>query len=319
MFIARQKAEKDSPGITRINGSATCGFHFNLQDRLKPGDKIEVTTGGFNQDLDNSPKRIPFLGSYTEVLKYFSDNTYDPPKTFFLHIPKTAGTTFRLIMRQHFQGCTTQPSRYAEIKNRGYPHFFYPVELPESDIEACRYLSGHYPFIFKNLLGRNCQVLTFLRNPVARAVSNLNHFKQNNRLFRDLPIEEIYDYVKVTMNNMQVRFLAHRSFEENLSLLPGESVSERVYKNAVENLRSCFLVGLCEEFDRSITLLEVKWNTTLGYKSRTRQNVTKQKADLNDELIEKIAADNQYDIQLYNAAKEFFADECEKYGLSRPQ
>ena len=314
-FISRQTAEKDSPGVTRINGSATCGFHFDLQNNLEPGDKIEIKTGVFNQDLDNSPKRIPFLGSCAEVLKYFSDKTYDPPKAFFLHIPKTAGTTFRFIMRQHFQGCTTQPPRYIEIKNRGYPHFFYPMELPENEIETCRYLSGHYSFIFKHLLGKNCQVLTFLRDPVARAISNLNHFQQNNNLFKELSIEEIYDYVKVSMNNLQVRFLAPRSFEGNLSLLPSESVSEQIFNDARENLRLCYLVGICEQFDSSIALLEKKWNTRLPYKSHTRQNVTKQKAELSTELLEKIKTDNHYDIQLYDIAKKIFVNECNTYGL----
>lgn len=318
-FITKQTAEKESPGVTRINGSAACGFHFDLQNKLESGDKIEVKTGVFNQDLDNSPKRIPFLGSYAEVLKYFSDKIYDPPKAFFLHIPKTAGTTFRLIMRQHFHGCPTQPSRYVEIKNRGYPHFFYPMELPESEIEKCRYLSGHYSIIFKHLMGKNCQVLTFLRDPVARAISNLNHFKQNNHLFRDLQIEEIYDYVKVSMNNMQVRYLAPRHFEGNLSLLPNQSVCEHIFNDAEENLRLCFLVGICEYFDTSIALLEKKWNTRLGYKSHTRQNVTKQKAALSTELIEKIKTDNVYDIQLYNTARELFFSQCERYGVPQPE
>jgi hypothetical protein len=120
------------------------------------------------------------------------------------------------------------------------------------------------------------------------------------------------------MNNLQVRFLAPRYFEADLSLLPAENVNEQIFIDAKENLRSCFLVGICEHFDTSIALLEKKWNTNLTSKGQARKNVAKQKAELSSEFIEKIKADNQYDIQLYNCAKTIFSSECEKYGLRQP-
>lgn len=314
-FVSSQRAEKSAAYVSRLSGSRDCGFEFDLANELEAGDKIEVKVGLLNLDLDNSPKRIPFLGTHGNVLNHFSEKYYNPPKVFFLHIPKTAGTTFREILQKHFRGCNVQPSRFVKLKKRGYPHFLYPVELAEREIEDCRYLSGHYPFIYRHLLGANCQVLTFLRDPVERAISNLNHFKLNNNLFKELSFEEIYEYVKASMNNMQVRFLAGRSYDNDISLIQSECISERTLDDAIKNLHVCFLVGISEEFDRSVQLLEKKWQTKLTGKSIPKKNVARKKIILQDGFLQRIKSDNFYDIQLYNIARKMFRAECAKFGL----
>ncbi|THB76168.1 MAG: hypothetical protein D6B25_10275 [Desulfobulbaceae bacterium] len=313
-FVAAQKADQEFRGVSRLKGDAGCGFHFELPHSLVSEDLVEVKAGLLRCSLENSPKRIPFLGSHAAVLNYFGEKNYAPPKVFFLHIPKTAGTTFRFVLKDYFGDAPVQPSPEVELKHRGYPHFHYPFELREQELEQCRYLCGHYSIVFRHLLGKNVQIVTFLRDPVARTISNLYQFKQKNKLFKSLSLMEIYLHLQRSMNNMQVRFLANDLIRDDIKLVEHNQVSQAEYEEARANLEKFFLVGLSEYFTESLSLLERKWETSLVRPKR--RNISKSRPEVEPDLVSLITENNTYDIQLYEAAKLQFFAQCKLHGIT---
>lgn len=311
--IATQKADHAFDGVSRLKGDGACGFHFQLPQPLANEDLIEVKAGVLRCSLENSPKRIPFLGSPAAVLNHFSEKAYHPAKVFFLHIPKTAGTTFRFILKEYFGDAPVQPSPETELQHRGYPHFHYPFELPEQALDECCYLCGHYSIVFRHLLGKNVQIITFLRDPVARTISNLYQFKQKNKLFKSSSLKNIYLYFQRSMNNMQVRFLSNDVIRNDIKLVENDLVTEAEYEEARANLEQCFLVGISEFFTESLTLLEKKWGVSLArQKSR---NITRSRPPVDPELVKLIRHHNAYDVMLYDAAKQQFLSQCDAYGI----
>src|SRR4029077_5127006 len=56
-----------------------------------------------------------------------------------------------------------------------------------------RVFTGHLPLVARELIGPDVVTLTLLRDPVARAISVLKHFKRLYARYRDLPLDAIYD------------------------------------------------------------------------------------------------------------------------------
>jgi hypothetical protein len=94
----------------------------------------------------------------------------DDKLLFFLHIPKTAGTTFDTILRQHFPG-----NSYSKIK------LFLFNQLPGNYYKAHRCYSGHVSYdMMAKFLPLNTACVTFLRDPVDQILSA---YAYNNHKF----------------------------------------------------------------------------------------------------------------------------------------
>ncbi len=96
----------------------------------------------------------------------------------FLHVPKTAGTTFKL----HVQG-SFRPGEYLLLYQDREPAFNAPggVErylkaLPERRRDAIKVLFGHkvYRGIHELFPGREARYITFLRDPIRQTISRYN-------------------------------------------------------------------------------------------------------------------------------------------------
>src|SRR5688572_854398 len=93
-------------------------------------------------------------------------------RLIFIHIPKTAGLTFRAILANHFD--------YNQI----YPQpddWYYLYEDARANLANYRLFSGHFPYSVCELLPSTPPPLyvTMLRDPVERFISNF-HFTQAN-------------------------------------------------------------------------------------------------------------------------------------------
>jgi hypothetical protein len=89
---------------------------------------------------------------------------------FFLHIPKTAGTTVRAhLERDFFPGAVLRVPN-----NEGV------LELRESELQAYSVISGHQFYPFKDLLSHPVRVVTLLREPIARVLSAYEYIKRTS-------------------------------------------------------------------------------------------------------------------------------------------
>lgn len=172
----------------------------------------------------------------------------------FLHIPRTAGTTLNLILRDHF-GPEAILSLYTASE------FSSNREVAVADLDSVRLFQGHLlleRYDPPRLYGRDVDVFTFLREPVARLVSEYvflktwphSHMYQivNGMSFRDYIVGE-HKHVRFKGKNFMTRVLSGRSVD-------GQGQAASALSAAKINLERVFgFFGIQEFFDESLILL----------------------------------------------------------------
>ncbi len=197
---------------------------------------------------------------------------YDEPAAgpdtgvIFLHLPKTAGSTINAILARQYprrQRYVINPVRAGHSEDRFR-------KLPEDRRARVRLLRGHFMYGMHRWMPRQCVYFTFLRSPVARAMSVYRYISQNpvhprHALGKGLSPEEFLADDRLHPANVQTRAIA------------GPRVAdEDLLDTAKANLDAHFAVaGLAERFDESLLLLQ----DALGWKDiRYRPRNTSRKA-----------------------------------------
>lgn len=191
--------------------------------------------------------------------------------------------------------------------------------LSQSELEQINVLTGHLYFGVHTYLPRPVSYFTILRDPVERVISHYYYVlhEPQHYLFPLAQKVSLREYViacgSAEPNNNQTRLLAGRD------LLPDDgSCMPEMLPVAQENLRKHFrLIGLTEDFDRSLILMKKAFGWRNPYYNR--QNVSRDrplKTELSAETLETIRSYNELDLQLYQCAKESFQNLLAKQGDS---
>jgi hypothetical protein len=215
----------------------------------------------------------------------------------FMHIPKTAGTTLRLLIEQNYKIWEI----YRENK-----------ETPEK-IKILPYIKciqGHQPFGYHDIHDRTPTYITMLRDPVQRVISEYYYIKvarPHDPYIFDKIWEEnlsLEDYVNSTdekfllrTQNMQTRFASGSLSLDKIDL-----------EKAKENLMNHFsVVGITEMFDQSILAMKkiFGWKN-ISYEKRVVNNARPREIQYPQELIDRIKEKNKLDQALYDWAKFLF-------------
>lgn len=216
---------------------------------------------------------------------------------FFLHIPKTAGTTFQFILENSL-GIT-----HCHLGHMG------KEIVDQRDVDFTR---KWFPWL-RSLAGENLSdplrfsvpdpfYITFLREPVARVFS---HYQDNvlrggeTRTFEQLLASE------EVLENLQVKRLAGRADVDRAKMV----------------LEKFNFVGLTEKFDLSLHMLEklcpVKLNLYYKRKVTARDNAIKKSLENNTRIVELTRKKNKLDLELYAfTVKEIFPKFCAQTGFS---
>ena len=227
----------------------------------------------------------------------------------FVHIPKTAGSTFSSIL-----ACIYPERRYSIYDFAQIPDFGHMPEAERTEIDL---LQGHFLYGIHQYIPRYSRYITFLRDPVERIVSLYYYLLRvpGNYLHDTLVSNNISlaDFVGSRLTseiyNFQVRLIAGAD-QPSVDSFP--VLDESTLLQAKQRLASDFLAfGITEKFDESLVLL----SRSLGWKLFSRnlfyrkQNVThnrKRLADVSPEIIDMIHRNNQLDQQLYEYACNLF-------------
>lgn len=235
--------------------------------------------------------------------------------TIFLHVPKTAGSTFHLILGARFDGRETRNlfgARYSD------PEVVDFIALPEAMRRKIRLLKGHMPYGLHEYLPQPSKYITVLRDPVERVVSQYFYIKKNkhNPLHDKLMSSGlgIGDFIKsgmsVGLNNGQTRFLSG-DFDQ----MPFGSNDEALLARVLESLESKFLwIGLTERFDESLLILArlLGWKRKPFYIRENVSKIRKRSDELDSDDIAVIKEYNRLDIALYEYANRRLQAEIDK-------
>lgn len=220
-----------------------------------------------------------------KVLSTVACTNYEPLEpVFFVHIPKTAGTSFRkaacdflgddAIVRDYG---LKSPETSACVKKYCYESFDFLSMHSYMKAQGKALYSGHVHLSPAKAVFSSKNIVTFVRNPVKQVVSHFNHYSR------------WYDYKGSTTD-----FITNKGFKNlqsrHLAGMPLQLIG---------------LIGITEQYDDSIKL----------YNHLTQHNFKVRVDNINDakpfgEVDEKIEAliekENLQDKKLYDFSKELF-------------
>lgn len=224
----------------------------------------------------------------------------------FLHIPKTAGTTFEAVLRRQYAGRKVFTfSGDAKADRQRFS------EMPEATRRDIVLFSGHAPITTGIDEADNAAIITFLREPVSRVKSFCQHVAEGKSpyLLRDFPpgnfnLDKFLDSGNVELSNLQARMLVGNVDVPDLF----EQLSaEEARDKALDKLfgRVAYF-GLQEFFDESLVLFSRKMNWRMPlYATRNRRNSGRQ-LQFEERHLWRIVELNAVDAELYRAAREKF-------------
>lgn len=230
----------------------------------------------------------------------------------FYHLPKTAGTTLNQIVRQNY---TAERIVTPGIDSHAFVADF--ATWPDEKKAQIRLLQGHLPFGIHYQLPQPSRCFTILRHPVERTISYYYH------AMRD-PQHYLYDLIHtdkmdlaglitsgeaLMMNDGQTRLLSSVWGDA-----PAGGVTDEMLDTAVANLRKMTVVGLTEQFDATLLLLQ----HTFGWQNLyyTHANVgtnRRSSSHLDAATIATVTQYNQQDMRLYKAGQEIFAQQLKGF------
>lgn len=233
----------------------------------------------------------------------------------FYHLPKSAGTTLNRIMWLNYKRdevATSGPITQEFIdKLKAWP--------PEK-LASIRFMQGHYPWGLHEVLPQRTHCFTFLRDPVERVLSQYYHAQREPGYFLydlihgnnwSLP-ELLASKIPLMMDNGQVRLLSGVYANANM----GE-VTEEMLATAITNLRQCEVVGITEQFDLSLVLLQRAFGWRyIGYKPVNVGHNRPPAEAISPETIEAVRHYNRMDALLYEEGRRLLAQQAADVGRS---
>lgn len=231
-----------------------------------------------------------------------------PEPFFFLHLPRTAGTTVNDILRANF--------RPGEILSLYRDSDFKRLSgLGPEALEGIRLIQGHtllHNYDPPMMYSRPVRVFTFLRHPVTRLVSEyaflktwpetaLYRFLNDNAVtFRDYLTSKCRE-LRYRGKNPMTRLLSGCDFD--LDGFPRQALDTA--KRHLESVFGCF--GLQERFDESLLLIGDCLGLQNVYYERRNVLAKGVKEDVGEADVQLALEKNAADMELYAFACELFA------------
>jgi hypothetical protein len=195
-----------------------------------------------------------------------------PKPYYFLHIPKTAGTTFSVSVLQNLFDLDEICLAY---------HYPEILSIPPAELSKFRLFRGHLFYFFYRILPAKPVYLTFLRDPVERVLSLYDHICRDTRHFQHDAMRSLKDGLRDAVRspellppNFQVTALAcdldpvrvmaaaraaHPEGLDEYSVIYGEMTKRPPTRDdlaiACGRLEEMEFVGIVERFDESVKLL----------------------------------------------------------------
>ncbi len=290
------------------------------------------------------------------------DDSDEKRRFFFVHLMKTAGTSFVFQLNEQFASGEVYPSGGLDRRNdadfAAYVSIRRLTELSPERRAAIRMYTGHYPFVASELVGPDLLTLTLLRHPVDRTISVLKHFKRLSKRYRTYAIEDIYEQPFVFahfIENHQTRMfgvtaedkpeafgstmdywstawmlgIGNPNYDPDkppeidpetaVSAARATRVDDARFEIAKRNLETVDVVGLSEQYDEFIEELRRRFGWwPRGINTEKKANLSREAWTESASLRERIAADNAFDMEFYEYAKELLSQRRPRGAATAP-
>ncbi len=207
-----------------------------------------------------------------------------------MHIPKTAGTSFRNMLKDHFgENNAVRLDIRFEIKRIDVENIEFTQKKLPSNI---RVIHGHFNYtdlsdLFE--LSDDVKLITWLRDPVERVVSK--YFYLQKRLREELDEEGKGLNILAKMQKSLIEYARAEISRNRMCKFLGST-----------DLSKFYFVGFYENYNEDMT----KIANLLGISNFEiyKHNITGKKEKVDEAILQEIAELNSKDIALYEQALE---------------
>jgi hypothetical protein len=245
-------------------------------------------------------------------------------RLYFLHIQKTAGTTFYFTLDEKFDPEQICPARF-------WRQFLRIAKRDSRQLRQYRLFRGHFGYAVPQFFKRPTTCVTVLRDPIKRSISHFQHIEREPKDRRhkivaanhmDLAAFAEHPETRLSILNLQTRSIAFdlglkelkkiRGFAAQgvIGTLQPERSDDELLAIAQQRLDEFPFVGIVERFQDSLFLLSYVfgWYPIRQVRQLNKAPDKKATPDLSPELLETLTDLNRLDIQLYDQAKQRFDD-----------
>ena len=221
---------------------------------------------------------------------------------FFMHIPKTGGTTFRKMLTNHFPEGSYYPTQEDLLANGGGYFTKEQMVLNKIELKELNLIVGHYNVDFALTQFPKFKKICFLKNPYTRVISHLNHIINQCEKYNSIDPNIVLE--KELNNIVSVQ-----------SKMFGYNRKVKDYKIVRENIERVDFIGITEEWTKSITLFNKKFGFKLVEIPRQNKTSFGHSELLSDKSKAKIISRIVPEIHTYNIAKKKFIKDLKNEGL----
>jgi hypothetical protein len=214
---------------------------------------------------------------------------------FFMHIPKTAGSSVHRILEMNFAPWKTYSLAYPALQAQ---QLF--TRLPREIRNGYELVKGHFPYGFHEHVDTVPTYVSFARHPLARVLSDYNYrctvpFLPRFEEFRDTGFSFGF-----YLDHLYIPSLSTLFFAGVGHLRKSDEPMETLFRRAVANLDRFEFVGVSEDFENSVERLA----TVIGIKriAAVRTNVTtkRHKAEFSAAERARVLDAEKWDLELYD-------------------
>jgi hypothetical protein len=217
----------------------------------------------------------------------------------FVHIPKTAGTSFMDVINENegdFINC------------KGL------MSIIKSVIQDGDFVKGHIPYGVNVFGFSQPRYITFLRNPTEQCIS-FYYFVQEwhkHPYYHDAKRNSLIDFYSMnTYQNPQTKYIGGHV------LLPNDyMLINYLLRRAKQRLTSKFDFGITERYADSIKLLcsRFHWDKS-PITHTTRAKLRPKTEDISKDILDTLKELNVADWDLYHYALTLFSERCRQAGI----
>ncbi len=210
------------------------------------------------------------------------------PELISLHIPKTAGTSFRNILRSMYGD--DQLVRF-DINEKGIIRVNEMI-YDKKQLPSVKVIHGH--FVYEDLikyfkLPENYTLITWVRDPVERVISNFYYLESR---IKELLNEE--------SNNLNILSKLQRTLIEYARAEINRNRQTKFLSGS--RLENFDFIGICEFFDEELTRLSTVLNRKEIPQALYHNKTAMKEKLLPNDIINEIRELNTDDVHLYKEA-----------------